>query len=110
MIALVVYACLASQPDTCSQTVVQWSPTPQELGCAAQMPAPVTAWATANPDQTVQDHWCRPTRIQAVAVVDDPRVLPLGACDVRSRATAIVWSYRHPGVVAAEACKRLISN
>lgn len=112
MIALVVYACLASQPDTCSQNVVRWSDQPAALSCSSEQPAPVTEWAAAHPDMIVKDHWCTRARVQTTraAALNDGRALPLAACDVRSRSTAIVWSYRNPGVSAADECKRLMSQ
>ena len=47
MIALVVFACLASQPDTCSQNVVAWSDQPAALTCSAEQPALLAAWSAA---------------------------------------------------------------
>ena len=112
MIALVVYACLASQPESCSQNVVLWAEQPKVLYCADDTSAPLDAWAAAHPDLMIKSHWCMPGRatIQTASAKTDPRILPLEACDVRNRATAIIWSSRNPGVSAAAECKRLMSN
>ena len=112
MIALVVYACLATQPDSCSPQVVQWADHARMLNCGAETSAPLRDWAATHPDMTVKDHWCMTDLGQAL---DDgsprsARVLPLMACDVRDRATARMWSIRNPGLSAADECKRLISN
>ena len=112
MISLVVIACLAAQPETCAPTVVLWSDQARVLSCAAPDPAPLAAWAAAHPDMIVKDHWCLPSR----ASVSGPKgigaamVLPLEACDVTTRARAIIWSSRNPGKPAVEECRRLSSN
>jgi hypothetical protein len=111
MIALVVYACLATEPATCSQEVVQWADQASALSCSAPMSAPLAAWAEAHPDRIIKNQWCMadlgPARD---ASATQARVLPLTACDVHNRATAIMWSHRNPGKTAVEECKRLISQ
>lgn len=107
MIALVVYACLAAQPETCSQTIVTRSDNPAELSCSAAEPAALTLWKEAHPEMVVSRHWCMPDRAQltaASATPGDPRILPLDPCQVTSRAQGIVWHARNPGLPAARAC------
>ncbi len=111
MIALVVYACLATEPATCTQEVVQWADQASALSCSAPTSAPLTAWTAAHPDRIVKSHWCMtalgPTGADSAS---HARVLPLSACDVHNRATAIMWSHRNPGKTAVEECKRFISQ
>ena len=112
MIALVVYACLAAQPATCSQEVVQWAEQPQMLACADETSAPVSDWALAHPDRIVKGHWCMTDLGQTLqgSGLRGARFHALSPCDVRDRATGRMWSNRYPGVSAAAECKRLISN
>lgn len=107
MIALVVYACLATQPETCGQTIVTWSDSAAELSCTAAEPATLTLWKEAHPEMVVSRHWCMPDRSQlaaASATSNDPRILPLDPCQVTSRAQGIVWQARNPGLPAVRAC------
>jgi len=112
MIALVVFACLASQPATCSHQVVRWADQPETLNCAAEISAPVSDWAQAHPDMQVKGHWCMTDLGQTLDAsgLQSVRVTPLSPCDVRDRATGRMWSNRNPGVSAVAECKRLISN
>lgn len=112
MIALVVLACLASEPDVCSRNVVALSEQLPAMTCSQDLSAKAADWAVANPDMIIKDHWCMTLGSrsgQSTALVD-ARALPLGACEVTNRAAAVVWSYRYPGVSAIEECKRLMSQ
>ena len=110
MIALVVLACLADQPGSCSQTLVTWATTPSEIDCGLAEPDPVTQWAAANPEMQVQGYCCMPMQAQVSAAhtLADARNLPLDPCDVTTRAKAVIWSARNPGLSAIEACSGLI--
>lgn len=115
MIALVVQACLAAQPATCSPTVIAWAESPAALSCAAEAPAALQDWMARNPEMVVQAHWCMPGRGQAApvrATLADGRILPLDPCQVDNRAKAVIWSARNPGVssVAACAARGTVSN
>ncbi len=107
MIALVVYACLAAQPETCGQTIVSWSDSPAELSCTAAEPAALAHWKLSHPDMVVARHWCMPERSPRAAAgvaSADPRILPLDPCQVAGRSQAIVWHARNPGLPAVRAC------
>ena len=112
MIALVVFACLAAQPATCSHEVVQWTDQPQILACADETPAPVSDWAQSHPDMMVKGHWCMTDLGQTLddGASQGARFHAMSPCDVRDRATGRMWSSRYPGISAAAECKRLISN
>ena len=110
MIALVVLACLSSDPTQCSTTTIALAQEPSELGCGVLPSDRANAWAAAHPDFVVSRHWCVPAARLNQLGVPARKVLALDPCLLRDRRTANLWAERNPGVTAAQACASKASN
>ena len=111
MIALVVSACLVSQPHTCQQDVVAWSLPDQMTTCAEMVDDKLPLWARAHPNFIIQSTWCQPDRgtTNSAKPVVAPAKLPADLpadCPLNSRAAVMAWSHQNPGKSYWQHCRR----
>ena len=107
MFALVVSACLASQPQTCIQDVVGWSPSPLPESCAALVDTAMPLWARAHPNYRIQSTWCQPGHSRnAAAQSQNVRIKWAAECPPHSRPAVMAWVHQNPGKSYSKACRR----